>query len=183
MANATAAVEPVRYRLEPGNGEGGEPVGSSSRAGLAGFLAFVGQMGLAGVLRERLRVPVQERRSGFTHAQRSLALVTALAAGCRSARDGDFVLKPEPLAAAVLGLPRWPHSSQLTRFLRAFGGQHVAALRRAFEDLVAQHSSVRRQRRRGERVVVDVDQTDIPANGRTYQATACGHFKKKGVRG
>jgi hypothetical protein len=32
-------------------------------------------------------------------------------------------------------------------------------------------------------VVVDVDQTDIPANGRTYQATACGHFKKKGARG
>src|SRR5919109_2949813 len=104
MANATAAVEQVRYGLEPGSGEGGEPVGSSSRAGLAGFLTFVDQVGLRGVLRERLRVPVQERRSGFTHAQKSLALVAALAAGCRSARDGDFVLKPEPLAAAGVGV-------------------------------------------------------------------------------
>ena len=50
----------------------------------------------------------------------------------QSARDGDCVLKPDPLAAEVLDLPRWPHSSQLTRQLRAFGGQQVAALRQAF---------------------------------------------------
>jgi hypothetical protein len=67
--------------------------------------------------------------------------------------------------------------------LRAFGGQHVAALRQAFEDLLAEYSTVRQRLRRGERVVIDVDQTDIPANGRTYQATARGHFKKKGQRG
>src|SRR5262249_41353352 len=64
-----------------------------------------------------------------------------------------------------------------------FGGQHVAALRQAFEEVVAEQSSVRQRLRRGERVVVDVDQTDVPANGRTYQATACGHFQKKGARG
>jgi hypothetical protein len=31
--------------------------------------------------------------------------------------------------------------------------------------------------------VVDLDQTALPANGRTYQATAKGHFPKKGQRG
>jgi len=31
--------------------------------------------------------------------------------------------------------------------------------------------------------VVDVDQTDLPANGRTSQATARGHFKNKGASG
>src|SRR5439155_25781676 len=36
---------------------------------------------------------------------------------------------------------------------------------------------------RGARVVVDIDQTAISANGRTYQRTARGHFPKKGARG
>jgi hypothetical protein len=161
----------------------GQSAGSSSRAGLAAVLGFVRQVGLERVLRERLRLPVQERRTGFTVVHKSLALVAALAAGCQSAREGDFVLKPDPLAASVLGLPRWPHSSQLTRLLRVFGGQHVAVLRQASEELLMEQSAVRQRLRRGERVVIDLDQTDLPANGRTYQATARGHFKKKGARG
>ena len=77
MSDGTAGAERVSYRLEPGVGEDGEAVGSSGRAGLAGFLAFVGQAGLERVLRERVRLPLQERRSGFTHEQKSLALVAA----------------------------------------------------------------------------------------------------------
>jgi hypothetical protein len=87
------------------------------------------------------------------------------------------------VAAPVLGLPRWPHSSQLTRHLRAFGAQHVAALRAAVEDLTASHSAARRRLRRGEGVVVDLDQTAISANGKTSEHAARGHLKKKGERG
>ena len=183
MWDAMVSAQPVQYRLDADAGVEGEPAGSSSRAGLAAFLGFVRQLGLERVLHERVRLPVQERRSGFSVVQKSLVLLAALAAGCHSARDGDFVLKPDPLAAEVLDLPRWPHSSQLTRLLRAFGGQHVAALRQAFEELLAEQSTVRQRLRRGERVVVDLDQTELPANGRTYEATARGHFTKKGARG
>src|SRR5690349_17503149 len=129
MWDATVSAEPVQYRLDPDAGVEGQPAGSSSRAGLAGWQRFVRQVGLERVLRERLRLPVQERRTGFTVVQKSLALLACLAAGCGSARESDFVLKPDAVAASVLGLPRWPHSSQLTRQLRAFGGQHVSALR------------------------------------------------------
>jgi hypothetical protein len=134
---------PVRYHLEgaPGAAPGGAPLGASGRAGLAAFLGFMRRAGVARTLAERLRLPVQQRRSGFTVVQKSLALLAALAAGCRSARDGDFVLAADPLAPGLLGLPRWPHSSQLTRHLRAFGAQHVAALRAAVEDLTASHSA------------------------------------------
>jgi hypothetical protein len=175
----------VEYQLEgtPGGGGGGEPLGASARGGLAVFLGFVRRAGVARALAARVRLPVQQRRGGFTVVQKSLALVAALAAGCRSARDGDFVLGADPLAPRLLGLPRWPHSSQLTRHLRAFGAQHVAALRAAVEDLTATHSAARRRLRRGGRVVVDLDQTAISANGRTYQRAARGHLKKKGDRG
>lgn len=70
-----------------------------------------------------------------------------------------------------------------TRHLRAFRPQHVAALRGACEDLLSTHSEVRQRLRRGQWVIIDIDQTPISANGRTYQRTARGHFKKKGNRG
>jgi len=158
-------------------------VGSSAHAGLPSFLAFVEQRRIWRTLQAHLRLPVQERRTGFTHLQKSQALIAALAAGCRQSRDSDFSLRPDPVAAVALGLPRWPHSSQLTRHLRAFRSQHVAALRRAMTAITARHSAVRRRLRRGERVVIDIDQTAISANGRTYQHTARGHFKRKGDRG
>ena len=53
MWDATVSAEPVQYRLDPQAGVDGEPVGSSSRAGLAAFLRFVHQVGLERVLRDQ----------------------------------------------------------------------------------------------------------------------------------
>jgi len=183
MLNLTGVGPAVAYQLDLGPAVDGEAVGSSGRAGLASFLGFVRRLGVAEVLAGRVHLPIQERRSGYTVVQKSLALVAALAAGCRSARDGDFVLAGERAAIEAAGLPRWPHSSQLTRLLRAFRPQHVQALRRVVEAVTAEHSTVRRRLRSGQRVVIDVDQTAISANGRTYERTARGHLKKKGDRG
>lgn len=180
--DSTGVNEGVTYQLDAAPAVAGEPLGSTARAGLASFLRFVQRVGVGRALADAVRLPVQERKTGFTVVQRSLALLAALAAGCRSARDGDFTLAADPAAVPVLGLPRWPHSSQLTRHLRAFHPPHVVALRGAVEDVTASHSTVRRRLRRGERVVIDVDQTPISANGRTYQRTARGHLKKQGDR-
>src|SRR4051812_30959246 len=182
MLNSTLGEGGVAYQLECDPSVEGTAVGSTARAGLASFLGFVQRAGVARAL-AAVHLPVQERRNGFTQVQKSLALLAALAAGCRSARDSDFTLAPDPTAVAVLGVPRWPHSSQLTRHLHALRPQPVHALRRATEDLVAAHSAARRRLRRGARVVVDLDQTAISANGRTYPRTARGHFPKKGTRG
>ena len=183
MLNLTGVEPAVEYRLDGEASGEGQPIGSSGRAGLTSFLSFVRRLGVPAALAGGVRLPIQERRSGFTVAQKSLALVAALAAGCRSARDGDFVLVGDRAAITAAGLPRWPHSSQLTRLLRAFCPQHVEALRGAVEAVTAQHSTVRRRLRSGQRVVIDLDQTAISANGRTYERTARGHLKKKGDRG
>src|SRR5215208_7289316 len=90
----------------------GEPLGSTARAGLASFLRFVGRGRVGPALAAAVRLPVQERTTGFTVVQKSLALLAAFAS-CRSARDDDFTLAADPAAVSVLGLPRWPHSSQL----------------------------------------------------------------------
>jgi len=183
MLNLTGVEPAVGYQLDGGLLEAGQPVGSSARGGLASFLRFVRRLGVGETLAARVRLPIQERRTGFTIVQKSLALVAALAVGCRSARDSDFVLAGDPAAITAAGLPRWPHSSQFTRLLRAFRPQHVQALRQVVEEVTATHSTVRRRLRAGQRVVIDLDQTAISANGRTYERTARGHLKKKGDRG
>jgi Transposase DDE domain len=183
MLHLTGVEPVVEYRLDGGAPTAGQAVGSSARGGLASFLGFVRRLGVPAALAGGVRLPMQERRTGFTVVQKSLALLAALAAGCRSARDGDFVLAGDAATIAAAGLPRWPHSSQLTRLLRAFQPPHVQALRRVVEDVTAEHSTVRRRLRRGQRVVIDLDQTAISANGRTYERTARGHLKKKGERG
>src|SRR4051794_18001628 len=151
MFHSTVAADAVTYQLEPGPGTEGAAVGSTARAGLASFLGFVQRAGVERALAAAVHLPVQERRNGFTQVQKSLALLAALAAGCRSARDSDFTLGPDRAAVAVLGVPRWPHSSQLTRHLHAFRPQHVHALRRATADLVAPPSPARRGPRPGAR--------------------------------
>lgn len=183
MYQSTCPDAAIVYRLDPDPTADGEPVGSSAHAGLPSFLSYAAHLGVWRTVKEHLRLPVQERRTGFTHLQKSQVLIAALAAGCRQSRDSDFTLTPDPAAATALHLPRWPHSSQLTRHLRAFRPQHVAALRRATTEITARQSAVRRRLRRGERVVIDIDQTAIAANGRTYPRTARGHFKRKGDRG
>lgn len=183
MLNLTGVEGAIEYQLDLGACPEGEPVGSSARAGLASFLGFVRRLGVGEVMASGVHLPMQERRTGFTVVQKALALVAAVAAGARSARDGDFVLAGDVAARDALGLPRWPHSSQLTRLLARFRPQHVEALRRAVEAVTAEHSTVRRRLRQGLRVVIDVDQTAISANGRTYERTARGHLKKKGDRG
>jgi hypothetical protein len=188
MFHSTVAEDAVTYRLDTPVAPEAEPVGTTARAGLASFLGCVERLGVWRALAQRVRLPVQERRTGFTHLQKSQVLLAALAAGCRRARDSDFTLAADPAAVAALGLPRWPHSSQLTRHLRAFRPQHVTALRHACEEILATHSRVRQRLRRARRpgapaVIIDFDQTAISANGRTYPRTARGHFPKKGTRG
>jgi hypothetical protein len=56
----------VEYRLDAGQVGTSESVGATGRAGLAGFVEFLGQVGVPQVLSERVRLPVQERRTGFT---------------------------------------------------------------------------------------------------------------------
>lgn len=71
MGDATAEPALVRYAWDGGTPEG-QPLGTTARAGLAHFGRFVRSVGLARVLRERLRLPQQERRSGFTVVQNRL---------------------------------------------------------------------------------------------------------------
>src|SRR3954447_10054124 len=85
MLDSTLRERVVPYQWDSGPGAAGEAAGSTARAGLASFLRFVLRAGVARALAERVRRPVPERCTGFPQLQKSLALLAALAAGCRSA--------------------------------------------------------------------------------------------------
>jgi hypothetical protein len=65
MFHSTVAGDAVTYPLEPGPGTAGPAVGSTARAGLARLLGFVQRAGVERAL-AAVRLPVQERRTGFT---------------------------------------------------------------------------------------------------------------------
>ena len=128
MFHSTGAADPVTYPLEPGPGVEGEAVGSTACAGLASFLGFVQRAGVERALAAAVHLPVQERRNGFTQVQKSLALLAALAAGCRSARDSDFTLAPDRPAGHAQHRDRSPIGSQrevATRARPQIGRAHV----------------------------------------------------------
>jgi hypothetical protein len=106
MLQSTVPDSAILYRLEPDPAAAGVPVGSTSRAGLASFLQFAATLGVWRPLKEHLRRPIQERRTGFTHLQKSQALVAALAAGCRHSRDSDFALDHPAADRLARVLPR-----------------------------------------------------------------------------
>ena len=103
------------YRLDGEPAPDGVARGTSTHAGVACFLECAEQGGVWPTLAARGRLPGQERRSDFTHLPTSQALITALAANCRCARDSDCTVAPDPLAGAALGRPRGPHCSHLAR--------------------------------------------------------------------
>jgi hypothetical protein len=144
----TAPDATILYRRDPDPAVAGEPVGSSAQARLAGFLAYVQRLGIWRPLAEPLRLPVQERRSGVTHLQKRQVLVAAWSAGLPAQSRQRLPPHPDPMATTDLGLPRRPHSGQRTSHLHAFRPQHIAALRRAVQEILARHSSIRRRLRR-----------------------------------
>lgn len=104
--------------------------------------------------------------------------IAAIACGCSYTKDINYVLKPYPGTARMLGLDSFPEQSSCNRFLKAFSWRSLIGLDNSFnqtakllypEDVIP---------------VLDVDCTGIIANGATYEYNEKGYFpKKRGERG
>ena len=167
----------------PGGGAGGAPLGATARGGLASFLSFVRR---AGRRRDAGRPgpPADPGASDRVHdrpeesgAGGGVGGRLSVGAGQRF-RPGGRPGHDHGGRAAALAALQSAHPTAA-----GVPPQHVQALRGAVEEVTATHSTVRRRLRAGQRVVIDLDQTAISANGRTYERTARGHLKKRGDRG
>ena len=139
-----------------------------------------------GLLERFQEVPfaMQHRKTGFSSAARCLSLLASQAHGCSTLSDWSLPLRDDSRLQHWMGDRRAPHASTLSRTLSAADPSTIKALRGILSDLSDQAWGL--QPTVGGRMIVDVDNKGLPAQGATYEGTQPGYMadgsKKRGYR-
>jgi hypothetical protein len=85
------------------------------------------------------------------------------------------------MAANMLSMDRFPDQSQINELLRRMTSENVEELREVHRDLFIKHSLILSEPRR---IIVDIDQTGLTAEGETFELTEKGYFpERRGTKG
>ncbi len=114
----------------------------------------------------------------YSHLDMVKTWIMAIACGCSYTKDINYVLKPYPGTANLLGLDSFPEQSNCNRFLRTFTFHNLVELDYIFNQIA-------RLLYPCEIIpVYDIDCTGLIANGKTYEFNKKGYFpKRRGERG
>jgi len=156
----------------------GEFIAEKTSAWLVSFIQF-GKKIEALSLFEQVNIKMKE--VDYTVHQKVLTLLLSVAVGCRYTSDINHKLVPDKVAAQMLDMSRFPDQSQINELLRRADKSNVSQLQDVHHDLFMQNA---RCLSSTEDVVVDIDQSGLIANGKTYELADKGYFcKKKNQRG
>lgn len=100
----------------------------------------------------------------------------SLLLGCQFNKDINTDLTPDQPAAAMLGLDRFPDQSQINIFLRRFDQSNLQQLERIHAEQFEQLTDLTKLPTWRGYLVVDVDQTALLANGKSYELACKGYF-------
>jgi len=112
--------------------------------------------------------------------QKLQTLICSLAVGCEWTKDINHKLRPYPVAAALLGMPRFPDQSCINRFLHQLGVPQCRQLECISEQLLQRFGLWRQT----EKVDLDIDSSGLMVYGRKYEGSQKGYFpRQRGRRG
>lgn len=118
---------------------------------------------------------IQQRRGGFSPAQRCLSLLASQAQQCHRLTDWTPVQRLDSRLQHWLGGRSAPHPSTLSRTLAAADERTVRALRqKVLVPLTDQ--SLLYAKRQGRWIFVDIDNKGLSAEGDSYEGTAIGRM-------
>lgn len=127
------------------------------------------------------QVQVKMKTVRYSPLNQAQTIIASVVMGGKHTQDINDVLSQEIAAANYLGMARFPDQSQRNRYLTRFTARNVAPLREAHAHLFVQQSQARRALGR---IVVDIDQWGLVANGKTYEFARKGYFpRKRGEQG
>lgn len=108
--------------------------------------------------------------------QKLLTIIVSIIMGCESTKDINEKLSGEKLSAHMLEMERFPDQSQINILLNRMDDNAVIQLRDIHQNLFMKHSlSIDST----DDVVVDLDQSGLIANGKSYELADKGYFAKK----
>jgi len=147
--------------------------------GALGLLAaFAARIGFFDPFAEHFQIPLKTR--DFTPLQKLQTVICSLAVGCQWTKDINHKLRPYPVAAELLGMPRFPDQSCINRFLHQLGAPQCRQLECISEQLLQRFGLFRQT----DRVDLDIDSTGLMVYGRHYEGSRKGYFpRQRGRRG
>ena len=108
--------------------------------------------------------------------QKLITVIMSVAMGCEYMKDINEKLAPEVLAANMFGMDRIPDQSQINGLLTRMDSDSIKQLKDIHHKIFIENSSSILSTHT---VVVNIDQSRLIANGKTYELADKGYFAKK----
>jgi hypothetical protein len=137
-------------------------------------LEFAKEIGLFGWLERGVKVKMKQVR--YSLLNKAQTVIASLVLGCANTKAINETLSDEVAAANYLWMERFPDQSQINRYLTRFSADNVVELGEVHAQLFMQQSQARRA---AGLIVVDIDQSGVVANGKTYEFKRKGYFPRK----
>lgn len=149
---------------------------------LVAALSWADQHGFWQPFRRLLAVPMKTVTYSPLHKVQTL--VASLLVGCHYNKDINTKLVPDTVAAAQLGLDRFPDQSQTNILLQRLDEDNLAQLQAVHQEQLRYYAHCPSRDSWHGYLVVDVDQSGLLANGKSYELSRKGYFPhKRGQRG
>ncbi len=121
------------------------------------------------------------KKVNYSVYQKLITIIMSIAIGCEYMKDINEKLAPETLAANMFGMDKIPDQSQINELLTRMDNDSIKQLEDIHHKTLIDNSSSISSTKM---LVVDIDQSGLIANGKTYELADKGYFaKKKNQRG
>lgn len=121
-------------------------------------------------------VNVKMKQVNYSIKQKLLTIIASIIIGCEYTKDINNELSSEKTVAGLMGMKRFPDQSQINILIRRFDSNNIKELKDIHIEILKQNSLSYSLE---ESVVIDVDQSGLIANGKTYELSKKGYFPKK----
>lgn len=121
-------------------------------------------------------INVKMKEVKYTTIQKLVTIVCSILIDCEYTKDINTKLIPDTVAASLLEMETFPEQSQINILLRRFSDENIDELKEVHNKIFKQDSLSISEA--GD-IVVDIDQSGLIANGKTYELSKKGYFPKK----
>jgi hypothetical protein len=105
-----------------------------------------------------------------------MTIICSIVVGCEYTKDINNKLVCDKGSAKILGMERFPDQSQINILLKRFNNENINELKQTHIEMFNENSL---SFSTSERKIIDIDQSGLIANGKTYELAEKGYFPKK----
>ncbi|WIV13132.1 hypothetical protein [Proteiniborus sp. MB09-C3] len=119
------------------------------------------------------------KKVNYSVYQKLITIIMSIAIGCEYVKDINEKLAPETLVANMFGMDKIPDQSQINELLTRMNDDNIKQLKDIHHKTFINNSGSISS---AKMVVVDIDQSGLIANGKTYELADKGFFAKKKIK-